>query len=370
MIKTTHDTEPISIKDLVPNAENYAKKVDKKTLQMVLKNHLGVIGLSLAAIRAFVQGDMTDPLVGENACQIRAAYYCAQAADPKKMQALSEICPKLEDLMERISKVKLPDKGETWDEVLKQNDLDPKIPSIVSPILYGHILTISKNSELTIQKKQLALKEECDPKKLDGVSNGSARELIKHARRSLSAWSVQYLRDEAARLGLEGPQNVLTDNMGLQTAPATPGMKVLLAGMKANGLMIVLKNRIRDEEGSERGQVTLHYSPEGNERSYQVIKPSQEDIGRPAMIIEAVSISTRTPEELESEMIAEGLEPMLWANFAAHPQYGGGCKLIEPDPYEERERWHEYARQRGLCAANPDLCRMYHIFAGRVGGAI
>ncbi|MBS0629385.1 MAG: hypothetical protein JSS30_04070 [Verrucomicrobia bacterium] len=362
MMKTTYDPGPISIKQLVPNSASYGENKNKKALQTVIKNHVGVIALSIAAIQAFIRGDMPDPLVGENACQIRAAYYCAQATDSEKMESLKEICPKLEDLMARVSKLKMPEMASV-DQVIEENDLDLSLPPVVAPIVFGHILTVSKQSELSIQKKDLSLKEECDPKKLEAVSNGYARDLIKHSRRSLSAWSVQYLRDEAARLNMPGPENVLTDHMGLQTAPAMPGMKVLCAAMKANGIMIVLKNRIIDEEGKDGGQITLHYSPD-----YQVVTPRPQDVGRPAMIIEAVSISSRAAEQLEKEIIAEGIESIILANFAAHPQYGGSCKLSEPKADGERERWHEIAKRRGLCAANPDLCRMYHIYAGRVGG--
>lgn len=378
MITTTNSRESISLNELIPAKSNYGQKIDKKSLQTVIRTHIGVIGLTIAAIKSFQQGDIPDPLVGENACQIRAAYYSAQAADASVMSALSEICPKLEGLIERISKVKLPVGKEvaSMDEIIQENDLDVKVPPAVAPIVFGHILTISKESDLSIRKEseaslpKLALKEGNDPKKLKGLSTGAARELIKHARRSLSEWSVQYLQDEAERYCMKGPEGILTDSMGLKSAPASPGMEILLTSMKVHRTAIVLKNRIIDSDGNVRGQVTLLCKPDGKNRSYQVVKvPKEEDLNCPGMIIEAVTISSkqRTEEELAAEIIEVGIEPIIYANFAAHPQYGGGCKTVEPPKCEERERWLQVAREKGLCAENPDLCRMYHIYAAPVG---
>lgn len=360
----------ISIYKLIPGGET---QVNKKSLQGAIKKHIGVISLAITAINAFIRGETLDPLVGENACQIRAAYYCAQAADPKVIKSLAEVTLKLEDLKGRISAVKLQgDKVNTsWDEIAKENGLDIEVPSVVAPIVHGYILTITKDSKLSIEKKELNLVEANDPKKLEGI--GGARDVIKHARRQLSARSVCYLQEEAERLGIPGPEAILEDSMGLKTAPASPGMEILLTSMKVNGTIIALKNRLRDEEGQERGQVTLLYRPDGEKRCYQVIEdPQSVDRNCTAMVIEAVSISAnpRSEEELKEEIVQLGIEPIIYANFAAHPQYGGMCKAIPPPPNEEREKWLKVALEKGLCAANPEVCRMYHIYAARIGGVL
>lgn len=376
MNSVTNSSDLMSLTKLTPS--NCTEKMSNKKLQNVLKNHLSTMRISLAAIKLFQQGIMPHPLVGENACQIRAAIYTALAGSEQSMRDLAVVEHKLEDLIARISMLNLVGKQEvSLIEVLQENDLDLQVPSIVCPIVLGHILTVSKQSDLSIKKAagsdlpDVSIIEANDPKKLEGFSPSLAKVLIKNARQSLSELSIQYLRDEAARVGMEGPQDVITDSIKLQTAPLLPGMQILLASMKMHRTAIVLNNRIIDAEGVEKGQVNLLFTPDG--RSYQVVKaPQQEELERPAVIIEAVSISNtpRAAEELEAELIEVGIEPIILANCAAHPQFGGMSKNIEPPPSDERSALKVIAVKRGLCQQNPNLCRILHIFAGRVGGSL
>lgn len=368
MISVTKNSELISLTQLTPS--NCIEKMGSKSLQNVLKNHVGTIGLTLAAIQLFQQGSLPDPLVGENACHIRAAQYAALAGDGKIMRELEEVALKLEDVFARCSKLKLGGKGEaSLIEVLQKNDLDLQIPSIICPIVLGHILTISKQTDLSIKKDagsdlpKVSLLEGNDPKKLEGFTQKSAKQLIKNARQSLAEASIQYLCNEADLLQMRGPEHVLTDSLGLQTAPLLQAMQILLASMKVHRTTIVLKNRIIDAEAKEKGQVTLLFAPDGRERCYQVVKVPQEE-GLPAFVIKAVSISSRSrsPEELEAELIDVGIETIILANAAAHPQYGGKSKNQQPPPSVELTALKELAIKRGLCEQNQDLCRIYHVY--------
>lgn len=362
----------MSLTKLTPS--NCTEMQNVKSLRNVLKNHLSTLKLTAEALRLFLEGNMPDPLVGENACQIRTAIYTHLAQDPKAMQQLAGVAEKVEALIERLSLLEVK-RGASLVELLQENEADLQVPSMVCPIVLGHILTISKESALTIKKNgglpSVSLIEGNKPQKMGGISASVAKVLIKNARQALSEMSIQYLRDEASSLAIEGPCNVITDQNRLHTTPLLPGMKILLESMNARGTPILLKNRIIDPEGSERGVVTL--LSRGGERGFQDMQePLPEDRDCAAMIIEAVSISSkmRTPQELKKEMIAEGLERIILANSAAHPQYGGVSKEIEPPQTEEREALKAVALEKGLCEKNPDLCQIYHIFAGRIGAHV
>ncbi|HEY5260335.1 MAG TPA: hypothetical protein VIJ46_06775 [Rhabdochlamydiaceae bacterium] len=378
---------PVKTSDSISLAQlmlkNCEEKMESKAAKGVLTNYRGLMGLARAALSAFLAGDLPDPLVGENACQIRAALYAHIIQDGEMMTDLKKVCALIEKNHGSLEHIKLPEGKARYSvmDVLQSQQLDLCVPlrmsSVIGPILFGHILTVTKLSDLKIEKAEVSLKESNDPKLLQGLSVGFAKDIIREGRKVLSNCSIQYLRNEVRLLPMSSrietlcthmEKDVLSDPLGLQTAPLLPGMEILLASMKSHHTPIVLRDRMIDGEGKEIGKVELLFAPTGKEGKYEAIKDlAGVDRERGAFVIEAVAISDKPPDckQLASSLVEIGIETIILANSAAHPQYGGANKTVEFQT-AEREALKERALKLGLCASNPELCRIYHIFAGMV----
>lgn len=372
----TNIIDSISIAQLMPI--NCTEKMDGKGVKNKLSNYSGLMGLTHTAISAFLNGDLPDPLVGENACQIRAALYTDLAQDQEIVIELKKVCEMLEKNSGPLAKAVVGKTRSSLMDVLGENHLDLCIPqgigSIVCSILFGHILTVTKVSLLTIEKVEVSLKESNDPKLLKGISTGFAKDLIKESRKSLADRSIKYLRSEACLLPMSPKiksliaimeTEVLSDPLGLQTAPLLAGMQIILASMKKHHTPIVLKDRMIDVEGIDAGTVSMVFEPTGKDGEYEAVENlSAVKKDRAGVIVEAVSISEKPCDnkQLATSIIKIGIETIILANCAAHPQYGGSNKGVEPPQTEEREALKEIALQEGLCDRNPKLCRIYHIY--------
>jgi hypothetical protein len=368
MIAST-TSDMISLTQLTPS--NCIEKHPVKQLQIILKNHLCILQLTSDALRRFQAGIMPDPLVGENACQIRTSLYTRLAKDPIAMTKLEAVALQVDEVRNRLLQVDISKgKNSSFMELLEKNGADLQVPSIVCPIVFGHMLTISKKSDLSIKKEggvpKICLAEEIDPATLQMGSVHAGQAMIKKARQTLSELSITHLQQEAALLRIEGPKDVLIDRCRLSSTPMLPGMQILLSSIKAHRTPIVLKNRMIDAAGIVTGAVILVAQADQRGR-LQIVETV--DPNCPAMIIEAACISgkPRTDDALKAEMMAIGIESIILANSAAHPQYGGMSKGIEPPRSEEREALKALAFEKGLCEANPDLCQIFHVFPGKVG---
>ncbi len=372
---------------------NCEEPMESKSIKSQLSNYIGIVGLTHSAVTLFLNGNMPDPLVGENACQIRATMYCHLSDDLASIQELKKLSLMLASspmvaTTINVAGIPLPkDKRSSLSEVLKSAQMDVFIPSemsqILRPILLGHVLTVSKVSVLSINKSSVSLQESNDSKLLAGLSSSFAKDLIKESRKALSNISISYLRSEASLLPMTQERDilssmmepapkgaVLSDPLGLQTAPLLVGMKILLASMKVHNTAIILKDRLLDTMEQEKGTATLIFEPTGQDGSYEVVKDLKGvDKKKPAFIIEAVAITDKSADvdELASSLATIGIEKIILANCAAHPQYGGKNKTVEPPRTDEREDLKDLAMKLGLCDLRPELCRIYHIFSGMIG---
>jgi hypothetical protein len=359
---------------------NCTEKMADKAVKTLLSNYSGLMGYTQVALRAFLMGDLPDPLVGENACQIRAVLYSHLSQDHEIVPEIEKVCEMIEKNSGPLAKVVVGKTRLSLMDVLEANQLNICVPnrisSTVCSILYGHILTVTKTSILSIKDIDVSLMESNDIKLLAGVTKTFARDLIKESRRSLASYSINYLRSEVRSLPMSPKtehlievmeRDVLSDPLGLQTAPLLPGMQILLASMKRRNISIVLRDHMRDRSNKEMRTVVLLFNPTGQDGRYEAV----ENLGavnkdQSGFVVEAVAISdeSRDNKQLASSLITVGIETIILANCAAHPQYGGGNKGVEPLLTEERECLKERAVKQGLCATNPELCRIYHIFAG------
>ena len=186
--------------------KNCEEKMESKAAKGVLSNYRGLMGLARAAVSAFLAGDLPDPLVGENACQIRAALYAHIIQDGEMMTDLKKVCALIEKNHGELEHIKLPEGKARYSvmDVLQSQQLDLCVPlrmsSVIGPILFGHILTVTKLSDLKIEKAEVSLKESNDPKLLQGLSVGFAKDIIREGRKVLSNCSIQYLRNEVRLL--------------------------------------------------------------------------------------------------------------------------------------------------------------------------
>lgn len=368
---------------------------EPKALQNRLDNYKGVVILAKEAIESYLKGVYPDPLVGENACQIRAVLYCQLAQDPTSIKDLTETVCKLDKMIGEgkdkgtLDSIKLPKKKQSLSEVLEENKADIDIPETLKDkicwILYGHILTVTKDSKIDIDKNSLSLIEALDYKKLPSkVSSSFSKQLIKDSRKKISALSIEYLKKELESLPADDmtsnlltvvKEQVLVDDLEIQTVPMLPATMILLQALKAHNISIILRNRVI-ENGNEKDakSIRILYSPTGKDKQYEVVKDlSSIDKARPVVVLEAVSLTDKPSDlkTIEASIHKIGVETILLAACAAHNQYGGTHKSMVPTPIKEideiRTSLTDLANKEGLSKENSEVCRIYHIYAGTIG---
>ena len=191
---------------MVSSCELFPPEFFNKQMNMSIKPLHELFVIWRKAIHCFLNDllDHHDALVGENACQIRAAALIDFSLDHNLKSLLLNISNQIHDVIDVITKLEVTpqDSNGTIFEFLEKNNLLFNIPKKflmqVKFIIDSFILTLTKekkpSSSLTLNERT-----SLEPIKKVGFVKNKAKLIVTNTQKSLSRLSCEYIISEASK---------------------------------------------------------------------------------------------------------------------------------------------------------------------------
>lgn len=359
-------------------------EMTSKILKSALDNYIILTEIVLEAFKHLQEAHLSlfDALVGENACQIRAAmFYHIYTQNKYKVENYTSKIIELQNLLKNLN---IGNKKQSLKKILETTKLDIQLPNFIIILALSHVLTITKTSLFILNKSQnnqfeLVIKENNQQKSLNkikfNVTNAFSEKLTKLAKKELSKYSVQYVKEEL--LSVDGPSSRLfpdeyikVNPLGLSTLPAYISMNILLKGAISKKAPLVVNIQMIDEViPALTNHLTILYQCDATHNYVANEKGSIADDSA-ALVLEAFSIDTHLSKEVFKDMITSKdlINDIILPFFATHHQYSG----IEDENVNYSFSDSEFDKQKnkafelGVCKANPKLCCFYHIYCDTI----
>ena len=354
------------------------KKKDKS--DAVAKMELAIKAAKRALID-FQQGNLPsfDALVGENACELRAAcvldlWEQKKDLDPEVEAALAQLSAaeaSLEDLKKQEEIFSKKEEFPDLHAFCAQYKLD--VPLSERMLFLAQAFMLCVTSEKGLRTKPSALKA-FSP----ALSDALCKKLVSKAQKSLSAFSVHYLQAEASQLKprlqclVQNPF-VLTDVQGRCATPCFFGLEVVFHRLWQKKQPILFKVISKNDEAP----LFFLFQPGESPLSYVPVSLDQAAPDTAAMVFEGTSSSSK-PQELLP--VLNRLTPygIFMMNNAQHPQYFGSAKRSQiawdriDDPAIKKAAksafyiWNAFALG-GCSANNKSFFLIEHSFCDLIG---
>lgn len=371
----------------------YFKKADESWIssQTVLENFETVIKVTLEALKAAIDQKtfLFDPLVGENACQIRTAMFVLLFNDKNHVKALKKAYEKIAKIYP-ILKKKIQKQALLPSKVLKkiylnsfldQEGLNIQIPKLVHLILHSYLLTITKTSVFSLVRNpkthllETSLIEDNLQKALfvirpNSISRKASESFYKNARKIVSELSTRFILENADIIA-PGFDKVLmehyliTDERGLEQLPCYYSMKVIWClALKTSSSIVLNLQRIEQQTGQTIDYLSFLFVPDPSKSCFVLEQDfSHLKRGQVYFKIDAVSIGPKVSQEsFIQEFSRKDFLEWILAFAGAHPQYGGMENKREIPDNKEIQIKKEQAIKEGFCRENPITCQPWHIY--------
>ncbi|MBX3718720.1 MAG: hypothetical protein KF898_03620 [Parachlamydiales bacterium] len=358
-----------------------ASKAEVK-LKDGLKEYLLLLVAAEQAMEALQKGNLNafDPLVGENACQIRAVKLALMASrssfDPDTLLIkLARAKKKTEVLLQENS---FPI-GSTLKDFLEREEMKIKMHDNELFLIESFILSKIKTPKAFTKELPLALHESTDTKKLrefHNVSRFFANELVQFLRERISMKSVSFVQKLAYKFPSINAEMVSDDfsinYRGLHCIPGYWTAQILMEQAFKNGIPIVLlaNQKAQDQDYQVVRQTTLFFQP--TEKGYQATSASAFDPEQPALVIVGTTCrdfqSLPDLEAWKTELMKYCPIELMLAATAIHRQYPDSSKEPMVDGIQD-EKYHYYkakAHEWGCSAENPSRIFLSHVFCDKI----
>lgn len=365
-------------------SESKSGDLPAKELPGILKKYLEFITLAQQAVEKFDKREMPffDPLVGEHACQIRAAMFAEILNKEGIDEHIKLVRKRLADHADQIrSFIAAPPVRSryvvSFKAFLEENNAIFDASEEILIIISSFILSETKKVKFEPNIHGVPSRHERilakDLSKEKGLVPNFANAIIDMAQKELSKLSViyvqrialQHLVSNEEKLGarLVFGNNVKEDERHRSMIPCYPTMQLIFKRMLINKIPLVLrieqfiKNQIKPY-----GCINLIFGNDKNGGYTKVDNPSQVlQIG--AVFIHAKSITDKEQPAkiLEEKILSHPITKLILYALADHPPYGSDDKVISPEnPECDLDR--QLAHQLGTCRSNPSLFMLEHIY--------
>jgi hypothetical protein len=235
------------VKDLSCFFEGHDRPQKGDFVAEVLKSYAVVIEVALETITRVQAGNIPDPTVGENACQLRAAFYTQILNADHFDQTLEEAKTALEAAWQNLKAVSPPGKKEqcSLDAFLQSNDAHASLDERVQMLVLGRILEKTRGPQRSFSKdsalggvQPLETIVEKDELQKAGLTKKAAQNLEKYAKKTLAHYSVSVVQEwakglpdvsKSQRVGpLVSGTHIKTTKLGLETTPCFSSAEVWL----------------------------------------------------------------------------------------------------------------------------------------------
>jgi hypothetical protein len=351
-------------------------------LSTTLKKYLNLIMLAQEALDKFEKRVMLffDPLVGENACQIRAAMFAEMINKDgidehicSTQKELADHADKIKDLITNLNIKRL--KPEPFKSYLQQNHAILEISEEISVIFSSFILSETRIIEYRPNDFGVPGRHESIPYKNFGQKKGFtpkfAFAIIKIAQVKLSEISVFYIQRLAFQLPLSKEERnasmlvfgnfVKSDERHRKLTPFFQTMRVNLRGMQKNNIPIILKiKQFLKGQSKPYGILSLVFGNQGTD-DYKFLSYYAKGFKKGVVFIHTKSIteSLQSSKVLEEKVLKHKITDLILSAAADHPTYGCDDKHRPDDPLCERYR--SLSHEWGTSRSNPSLFMVEHI---------
>lgn len=391
MIDSELLTRKVNLVDFLPYS---LAERQEAMLHSSLREYSMLIQATLEAIDAWELHKFSqfDALVGENACQIRAAWI--SIGSKKNLIFLAELRPQLHEIQKKISLLLkeaqlslLMRTGLSLEEIVLANDLSISLNYIDAFIVQCFVLNSAKIADYhNPVLDTLFTIEKCDPrrlKKFGNISSSFAKHLVSKLRKSASQTSILLVREAARKYtNCQNLQRFLsegftyTHNSSLLCTPMFWTYKALLQALKKEGISIHLnvKFLINHENGykvvDEDSLLFDYNDASGWKVRKQSIKENR-DRHEVIVIIQGVAAlpsdtqETNYIKDWRREFLEYNLEEVILAGAADHRQYPcqNESEKFESLRHIELERFKCFARRQGFSLCNPTRFFIQHVYA-------
>lgn len=406
---------------------NASAPQNSKQLGIAVKNYTVIVDIALRALNELLSGNPVafDGLVGENACQIRAAMFADltnQIATRQTVRKTVESNVKrLAEIQDGLRTIKLTtDKKAqmSLEKLLMEKNLTIDLPPYMLSAILAYVLTITKIQADTVfcfESAKIIKRRAPDKTDYSLLSahlygakanrmaiEGLAKKLDGTARTLLSRMSVSYIQEEASLVqdihlqAIVNTKNVMRDGLGRSCIPCFAVLDVVLRRSLVKQTPILLKVTRIDMKTAKKvdnKQLALLYRPVKDGTSYEVAKGGTKlleealpsllkaivDIiaeyapntkakfnAEAGIVIEGFSIGDYIADDLEvflKKLASRQISDLILANAARHPQYPGNLKALDP-PIDgvRREQYMKLAIDQGIGEAVPSILDIDHIY--------
>lgn len=325
-----------------------------------------------------------DPLVGENACQIRALkialIFSKYPIDTKNLsnevQAVEQKIKFLELNLSNLIKDDL-----SLRDLLEIENINVKLSHNELFLIKSYLLTIVKILRPPKPEMPFVKNEYTDAKKIKEmgqVGTMFAESLIKELRRSLSLDSCQFVQEIASLLPL--PKQIRTSvsqefsicHRRLHCLPCywTTMILMLKAYKSQIPIVLIAKQMKKDKNYDIAKEIAIFFEP--TPQGYREVSSNRLNSDTPALIFlgSSCSESHNLPnrDEWKKELLEHGPIDLVLAYAASHRQYPDDSKDHLIDQIDDK-RFHYYkkkAEEWGCSTENPSRFFLSHAFCDKI----
>ncbi|HEY4255465.1 MAG TPA: hypothetical protein VGM34_03870 [Chlamydiales bacterium] len=369
-------------------------------IEEAIREYFFLATVAEEAIRSLKKGDLHhfDPLVGENACQIRAIKValifpsCLQ-----EVEALEKKCFFLKQAIASLtgSIVSLNKSRISLQDLIQKESLDFILTDDEYFFVQSFLLTIGKvrnkkvsNSDSSEANPMRLTTEYMDINKLKDfaesmsqtlvhkpIGRAFAEKLVKKSREQLSLSSVHFVQKSMQTLSRIKP--VLSDefvynHLGLSCLPCFWATYILMQKALEEMIPIVLHVELRTKEGQDEPFRKCFFYFKATKNGYQRMNPSPECWDLPALILVGNTYRNFTdlPDQQlwEKQLLEHSPIDLTLACAAAHRQYPNPIadELFTKNRFPAYEYYKQKAQEWGCSIHNASLFLMYHVFCSKV----
>lgn len=365
-----------SLIDLLPISENPLSPFE---LSIALQKYLDLIRLAEEALGKFKQRELKyfNPLVGENACQIRALLLSEILNKQDIDEIIANIQKGLEAHKNHLQTLlrTIPNKQElmSFRKFLQEHHELFYIPEELVTIISSFILTDTKDVYYQPNEQGIPVFVERLPvEKLmmrRNLTKKYAADLIKTAQRKLAEVSVIYIQRLALRR-LSNKQEkasaalafslVKTDTLQRNRVPFFPTMRLLLTEIHHNRIPLVLKiKQFIAGQKEHYGKSTLIFCNQGQGRLTLLTKPAHLfKKGAVSFEVGSVTKQRQSIEILKNQILKTQIEDYILSAAADHPHFECQDSELANTSIEE---YRQKALELGACHANPRVFMVLHV---------
>lgn len=371
------------LSDLLPydlGVKTHSRLIDglKEYLLLLVAAEESINSLTLGRLKDF------DPLVGENACQIRAVRLALIVKnDLINVDQLSQAVKKVKNNVVNLlnNPAMVLSSGISLEEALKSKELKVSVNESEIFVIMSYMLTKVKVLLPPSSDRPLTKNEHTDTKKIKEISEvGSmfAGNFVKSLREQMSATSVRFVQELAKDMFLSEPisqllsDRYLVEHRKLHCLPCFATARVLMHQALRNHIPIVMfaEQRAKDQNYKVIEKAVLFFQPtsegyvEVEYSSMNPLSPSLYFLGNTAGELKNLKDKKSWCRELSTR----GPMDLILAYAAAHRQYPNASKdaLLSDIQDAEYAYYKAKADEWGCSLENPSCFFLSHAFCDRV----